>query len=224
MATKTSNAGFISIDELTFKSTQQATLKELGALGKQLAGIVTKAMVEFANQLLAQMKSLAPHKSGKLIESGRVPPPRTVGDEVIVEIKWASPYAWKQDQGGPITPKDFRASISPNGKNLRSATGRYITAARQSSARLFVPLRDGVKASAPGSGLIWGVDFVTVKFVYIPPTGFITRVLYGETTLFRGGVTTEGASLVGSSSGALATADRSVGEIANRLLGEILGK
>lgn len=217
---------FISIDETVFRSTQQAMLKQLGDMGQKMAQAVTQAMVIFANDLLREMKALITHRAGgaggRLASSGHVPAPRAEGDEVIVEIVWDAPYAWLQDQGGIITPKDFRASVTPSG-GLRGKGGRFITRARTGAARLFIPLRPGVTAAnAKGAGYVRGQDFEFVKAVKIPPMGFISKVLYGRVTVFSGGTQIEGASAGAAGGGRLGNADRDVGKLAEKILEQIV--
>lgn len=193
-----------SIDGQAFKSSMQKMLMQLDAYGKAGASAVTIAQVEYAEKLLKEMKANITHKNGSptyfLARSGHVSDPRKEGEWVVVEILWDAPYANIQDKGGLIRPKHVSAADRYNPKRetlsrftatgrprnlketLRGHLGRLISRKKFNTARLFVPLRPGVKAikdpvARRAAGYIMGVDFVLARQVSIKGSKFITMVL-----------------------------------------------
>lgn len=180
----------ISVDGAAVKSSLQKMLGQLDIYGKAGAAAVTIAQVEFAEKLLNEMKAMAPKKTYALVKSGHIEGPRTEGDWTVVEIVWDSPYARIQDEGGTINPKHVTAAVKNNKRvfnqnftgSIRGHLGRFISRKTLNTARLFVPLRPGVKAiqdpvARAAAGYKFGVDYVLARQVTIDGSEFITKVL-----------------------------------------------
>ncbi|RPH70122.1 hypothetical protein EHM76_06740 [bacterium] len=195
--------GLISIDGAVFRSSLQTMLRQLDSFGKAGAAALDIAMVEYAEKLLNEMKQNITHKGSSiptyfLAKSGHINGPRKQGEWTVVEIQWDAPYANIQDKGGEIFAKDVTAAtnagvksqFTPTGRvrksqigmKIRGALGRYISRKRFNTARLFVPLRPGVRpiqdpAARAAMGYVWGVDYVLARSVTIKGSEFITKVL-----------------------------------------------
>lgn len=199
----------VSIDGQAFRSSFQSVMRKFDRYGKAGAAALDMAMVEKAEQLLNEMKANITHggqiphaPTYMLAKSGYVDGPGKEGEWTVVRIDWdpaIAPYAKIQDKGGTIYPKDVSAAIRDNPKSIlspltpsgrrrkvtnkiRGALGRYITRRRLNTARLFVPLREGIRpiqdpVARAAAGYQWGVDYVLAKSVTIKGSEFITKVM-----------------------------------------------
>lgn len=179
---------YVSIDGAAFRSSLQTMLRQLDSFGKAGAAALDIAMVEYAEKMLKEMKAQAPHRTYKLIRGGHVEGPTRQGEWTVVEILWREPYTNIQDKGGTIEPKHVTAAFKQKAfsKNfqggIRGALGRFISRKTLNMARLFVPLRPGVKAikdpvARAAAGYKHGIDFVMARQVTIEGSDFITNVL-----------------------------------------------
>ncbi len=183
--------GIISLDGAAFKSDLQSMLRQMDAYGKAGAAAIDIAIVEYAEKMLNEMKRLAPHKTYALIKSGHVEGPRKEGDWTVVEIVWDVPYANIQDKGGKIFAKNFTAKpVFKRGQftnKYKNVLGQMITRRQVNTAKLFVPLRPGVRpiqdpVARAAAGYKYGIDFVLTRFVVIDGSKFITMVLDSHRT------------------------------------------
>lgn len=181
-------AGWFSMEGATMKSSLQKSLAQMDRLGRAAAAATTIALVEYAEKLLNEMKAQAPHKTYHLIRSGHIEGPTQQGEWTVVSIQWDAPYANIQDKGGTIFPKIVNAAHSQKAFSrrfkgpVRDHLGKFTSMHKVRRARLFIPLRPGVKAikdpaQRAAAGYKYGIDYVLARAVTLDGSKYITNVL-----------------------------------------------
>jgi hypothetical protein len=104
---------FISMDVGRIKADIDAINTTLDKVGELAIQAAKRAMVNFAEDVVAEAQANIRNQSGGLSESATVEDPVVDGGEIIVRFGFNKEYARQRDQGGTIEPVNARMLAIP---------------------------------------------------------------------------------------------------------------